>query len=151
MLRQMPKLHLQELGKFPARIEIAPGRVLLHGKPWTGKSTEAARLGTAWCAKIQVPIQQSATAYWVRAEHYVNSKLNGWPSSEDLYREAQFLVVDDIFKEHTSRKCAGIIDRLITPFFEDSKYLIVTTNRTLEELEDIDKALLSRFKSCFTL
>jgi len=145
-IRQMPKLHLRELGKFPARINLPPDRIILHGAPWTGKSTEAARLGTAWCKEIQVPVQQTASAYWVRAEHYINSKLNGWPSSEDLYREAQLLIVDDVFKEHTSRKTCGIIDRLLTPFFEDEKYLIVTTNRTFVELLDIDKPLLSRFK-----
>ena len=115
---------------FSFEVDPQDGSVFASGAHGVGKSHFAAALA------------KRLGAYWVDASDVAKAL-----QPKSLWHHAKYLVVDDLLRgKLTDVGLSNILD-LINKRINNNVYTIVTCDKSLEEIEEIDSALASRLAS----
>lgn len=128
------------------------GGYCLRGKTGTGKSCLAAALVRNW---IIAKRGAGLNAEWISLMLFIERvKSATHPQSKERpydllisLRNKKLIIVDDLGRERQHDWDKEIMSCLLWQAVENEQDLIVTTNRTLEEIEYIDEALASRLST----
>lgn len=127
-------------GPRPA-IDPAKTLTLIYGPVGRGKTHAATAMMADWLVR-------GGRAYWTTCAELVNAvSREGWDTHYAIQaaEDTPLLILDDFPPDHINGYRLGMLTALIMQRYNQQKKTIVTTNLSLEKLDELSARLLSRF------